>query len=148
MTSWPIKTTKYIHSLQKSTYCTATILETTTLSPLTLNVWDVIGAILYSISRHLSTHKSPVKNKAEIASVEKSASDLHLLYLQNGTWAHESIPQSLCTEVGTFNCIFECSQLTRIIMDFSVSGHLCHITVDQWKLYSFLGIYTNKNDYS
>lgn len=84
--------------------------------------------------------------------MEKSASDVHILGLQKqvsgGTWAHKSVLQSLRTEVGTFNCIFEYSQLTRIIMDFSVSGHLCHIIVDQWKLYSFLGIYTNKNDYS
>lgn len=100
---------------------------------------------------HFKSFKYPqilCENRVEIASVEKSASDLHILRIQDKTWAHKCILQSLCTEVGTFNCIFERRQLTRIIMDFSVSGHLCHIIVDQWKLYSFLGIYTNKNDYS
>lgn len=144
MTFWPIKTTKYIHSLQSSIYCTATVLETT-LSSSTRNrrLRHRNHLVL-----HVKSFKLPqifCENRAEIASVEKSASGLHILRLQNKCHALKTILQILCTEVGSFDCIFECSQLTRII-DSTVSGHLCHIIVDQWKLYSFLGISRHKND--
>lgn len=84
---------------------------------------------------HFESLKCPqilYETHAEIASMEKSASHLHILRLQNKAhWdLSKSILQSLCTEAGTFNSIFECSQLTRIIIGFSVTGHLCHIIVD------------------
>lgn len=133
MTFQPIKTTSKIHSTSKEHLLHSNNFGDYYPVPFTLSGWDIIRVILYCISSHSSAHKSCVKPMQKWkSSMEKAASHLHILRLQGsrGTWAHKSILQSLCTEVGTFNSIFECSQLTRIIIGFSVTGHLCHIIVD------------------